>query len=112
MDSITIVALGVVGLGVAIPVVTGHRKGPVAALVLLAACGAVFLFDLVAVSTDLWDADGFVDCNDYCSTWQDAIGWSGLLSVALTLGLAVGLVVRAVLTRLRGMNATPPRPGR
>jgi hypothetical protein len=94
-----------VGLGIAIPLITrGAERFREAPWIVLALCGAVLLFDLIVVSTDLGDADGFVDCSSYCSTWQSSVVWTGTLSVALALGLALGLIARSAPARSRAMR--------
>jgi hypothetical protein len=77
--------------------VPGHHWFSRSRLVGLAILAVVVVFDLIAISTDFHDADGFLDCWPQCSTWQHAIRWSLSVGVLLLLVLVIAAVLRVVL---------------
>jgi hypothetical protein len=63
------------------------------AVVVGTALAAIWLLDLLAISTHWKDADGFVDCNRSCSGFQDTVGvlfWFVPMAVLLLMLAALG----------------------
>jgi hypothetical protein len=84
---------------VAVLVVAARRGRLVAALVvMLIALAASWS---IAVRADYRDADGFVDCWPYCSTFQDAIGGTLFYGPVAALVLLVAAGVLLVRRRVR-----------
>lgn len=74
-----------------------QRRGKLVAgaLVSIGALAALWVADLVAISQDWRDTDGFVDCNDVCSAEQEAAGVV-LIGVPILVFLLLGILVFAV----------------
>ena len=91
--------LGVlVAAAVVAVLVAASRRGRlfVAAAGLVGALAVAWILAAVAVRTDYRDADGFVDCWPYCSTFQNTVGATlvyGPLTAVLVLAIAALLVV-------------------
>jgi hypothetical protein len=92
---------------VAVLVVAARRGRLVAALVvMLMALAASWSVAAIAVRADYRDADGFVDCWPYCSTFQDAIGGTLFYGPVAALVLLVAAGVLLVRRRVRSARSS------
>ena len=83
--------------------VVAARRGRLFATlaVMLTVLAASWAAAVIAVRADYRDADGFVDCWPYCSTFQDVIGGALIYGPVVALVLLVTAGVFLVGTRLR-----------
>jgi hypothetical protein len=61
---------------------------------MIAVLGALWVVDLVAISQDWRDADGFVDCDDSCSAVQEGAGVV-VVGAPILIFLLLGILVFA-----------------
>jgi len=96
---VTVLAV-LLGLLLAVVVVTAatirHPRFWTIWLAEVAPIGASLLLAVLAYGSDYRDADGIIDCNDYCSTFQRAVEATLLLApIALGfLGVMAAVAVR------------------
>jgi hypothetical protein len=79
-----------VGLAFGIPFAASrHDTFGRVLIALLLIVGTALTLDGIALAADFHDADGFIDCWPYCSTWQDIVGgtfwWGGMLFLVLVI---------------------------
>lgn len=74
--------------------------------VLLTVLAASWAAAAIAVRADYRDADGFVDCWPYCSTFQDVIGGTLVYGPVAMLALLVTAGVLLVRTRRRSSRSS------
>ena len=74
-----------------------QRQGKLVAgaLVSIGALAALWIADVIAISQDWRDTDGFVDCNDVCTAEQEVAGII-LIGVPILVFLLIGILVFAV----------------
>jgi hypothetical protein len=90
-----IVVVAIAGLLIAIALTASRRDMfNRAVLIALSSLATVVALDLIAISTHFHDADGFVDCGLYCSTWQQTVGWTLSVGTLLLVALSVAVIVR------------------
>jgi hypothetical protein len=103
---VEILLVVLVGLAFGIPFAAARHDTLGRVLIaLLLIVGTALILDGVAISADFHDADGFIDCWPYCSTWQEIVGgtfwWGGMLFLVLVLAAVVSAVWRSLHSRSR-----------
>ena len=92
---VEIILVALVGLGIGIPFAARrHDRFGRILIALLLIMGTALTLDGVAISADFHDADGFMDCWPYCSTWQEIVGRTFWWGAMLFLVLVVTAVAR------------------
>lgn len=112
MRAITLTTLVIVTLAAALHGYWRHRLGRNAVVVAFA-LAAVWLLDVLVVSTRWRHADGFVDCNQNCSGLQQTVGVLFFLAPAAALLLLIAATVTWVVRRRRESRVRKtarPRP--
>jgi hypothetical protein len=96
---LAVASLGLLSCGLLVAAWTRQRLGVVATVLLALALG-VWALDLLAVTSGYGDADGFVDCGDFCTTTQ-RVAAVGFVAPPLLVALAAGGVLVALIARVR-----------
>jgi hypothetical protein len=103
---VDILLAALVGLGIAIPLAARrHDTLGYVLVALLLTVGTAWVLNWVVIATDFHDADGFMDCWPYCSTWQEVVNrtfwYGGLLFVALVIAVVADAAWRGLRSRSR-----------
>jgi hypothetical protein len=92
---VELILIPLVGLAIALPfAVRRHDTFGRVLIALLLIVATAWMLDVVAISTDFHDADGFMDCWPYCSTWQEVVNWTFWWGGTLFMVLVIAAVAR------------------